>query len=589
MTLVEDIRKRLVIPEEIFEGFLDERGWSWHQLARGELPVSFEDIQLGLICRHHSLWAGAFLKEPDTGEPYQYWPYQLESADAWYDLVHSDGAEVGKTREIGNILLWRASTRPGRSSLVGAPEQVHLDEIIDYCVEQMFTHTPELGRNLKRHKKHPHHVFYFNNGYKVYFSPGGFDGTGFRGKHVNDLCLMDEAAKIKNPDIWREFWRAAKPEATFRLYSVPDGDRDTVFYRIKQRAKGVQEGAELAVGEDDAPKERSFRYFNWRKTQQPDPFWNEGRRRFYIELYGGEDSPGYRRNILGEDGDPENAVFPWHQFSRCLKDIPDYTALKVLVDEGSGSVSLFSAKYGDVRGKDGTREGREEILEDRAVDRARFDLGETISRAFSPVQGLIYMGADLGFSNDPTEIIVRLVLGKVWRTIARLQLKGITYDLQADAIDILDGIYGPKGIGLDFGNAGSAVCHILQKPESYAERHYAERVTGFQFAEGYDDMDESGRVIIDKKTDKPRRLNAKELATNIMTRKMQCQEWELPFDNDYLNQFPSHTYREGPKHRVFSKGNDHIIDAERVCTLKMVVPDQVADDFFSSGVSVRVA
>lgn len=577
---IEELKNRLCVPEDLFEAFLAERGWSWHQLARGELPASFEEIQLAIICSDHVLWAGAFLKEPDTGDPYKYFDYQLGSARYWGDVIHSDGAEVGKTREIGNLILWRAFTREGCSILVGAPEQVHLDEIIDYCTEQMFSLSPELGKGLKRHKKHPHHVFYFSNRSRVYFSPGGFDGTGFRGKHVSDMAIMDEAAKIKNPDIWREFWRSGKPGCIFRVYSVPDGDRETVYYKLKERARGLQ-----AEGRDDSADEvkgRRFRLFNWRKTEQPYPFWSDGRRRFYIELYGGEDSPGYKRNILGEDGDPENAVFPWHQFSRCMKDIPDYRVLKLYVDEGSGSVGIFGAKY-KVRLSDIGKEADEEILEDRTIDKGRFDLRDLLKGFFSAVPGLTYIGGDLGFSNDPTELVVRLIIGKTWRTIARLQMKGVTYDLQAEAIDILDDIFNPKGIGLDFGNAGSAVVHILQNTEGYRAKNYIERLTGYQFAEAYDDMDETGEIIIDKKTDKPKRKPAKELSTDLLVKKMQRQEWEVPFDNDYKNQFPSHTYREGPKHRIFSKENDHLIDAERVCTLKVVIPDNVCEDLFATG------
>lgn len=333
----------------------------------------------------------------------------------------------------------------------------------------------------------------------------------------------------------------------------------------------------------DPVKDRSFRLFNWRKTEQPYPFWSPERRRHYIDLYGGEDSAGYRRNILGEDGDPEHAVFQWHQFSKCLKDIPDYRVLKVLVDEGAATVSIFAAHYKVIYGENGSKEGREEILEDRTIEKSKFDIAAVLKTVFSPVPGLTYMGGDLGYSVDPTELGVRLVLGKTWRSIARLQLKGVSYDLQADAIDAMDDIFSPNGIGLDFGNAGSAVCHILQKPENYKGKHYGEKVTGYQFAEAYDDMDETGAVIIDKKTDKPKRKPAKELATDILVKKMQRQEWEVPFDPDYINQFPSHTSREGSKHRIFSKDNDHLIDCERVCTLKMVLPDNAAEDLFASG------
>lgn len=580
--MLSELKKRLAVPEEVFDGFLKSRGWSWHQLARGELPLSFEDIQLGLICADHILWARYFLKEPDTGAPYEYWPYQVESARYNGDVLHSDGAEVGKTREIGNLLLHSAFTREGGSSLVGAPEQIHLDEIIDYMTEQMYTFSPELGKGLKRHKKHPHHVFYFHNRHRIYFSPGGFDGTGFRGKHVDGICVMDEAAKVKNPDIWREFWRAAKPLATFRIYSVPDGDRGTVFFKLKQKARGAQEKEVEADSLAGVP-ERTFKLYNWKKTEQPEPFWSDKRRRHYIELYGGEDSAGYRRNILGEDGDPEYAVFPWHQFSKVLKDITDYRVMKILVDDGANTVSVFAAQYRVISGENGIREGREAIITDRTIEKVRFDIAAEIKSIFNAVPGLIYVGGDLGFSNDPTELVVRLVLGKTWRTIARLQLKGVTYDMQADGISALDDIFAPKGIGLDFGNAGSAVVHNLQKDGAYPGKNYIERVTGFQFAETYDDMDETGESIVDKKSDKPRKKAAKELATDLMVKKMQRQEWELPFDPDYINEFPSHTSREGSRHRIFSKENDHIIDAERVCTLKIVIPDNAADDLFASG------
>lgn len=574
---IADLKKRLHVPEELFEKFLQGRGWSWHQLARGELPISFDDIQLGLICSDPVLWSEAFLFEPDTREPYRWWNYQHESVRDRSDVLHSDGAEVGKTREIGNLILWRAFTQEGSSSLVGAPEQVHLDDIIDYCNDQMFDLNPELGKGLKRHKKHPHHVFYFLNRSRVYLSPAGFDGTGFRGKHVDGLCIMEEAAKIKNPDVWNEFFRAAKPGCEIRIYSVPDGDRGTVYYRLKERAKG---NAKTGV-ESDFAKDRKFRFYQWSKMQQPEPFWSEARRRFYIDVYGGEDSSGYKRNVLGEDGDPESAVFPWLQFSKCLKDIPDYRSLKVLVD--NETVRLTGARYEVVYGENGQKAGKEGIIEDRTLDKAKFDIREILKGFFSPVPGLTFIGGDLGFSNDPTELIVRLVIGKTWRTVARLQLKGVSYDLQAEAINAFDDIFNPKGIGIDFGNAGSAVVHILQGQEHYKPKNYAERLTGFQFAEAFDDMDESGEAIIDKKTDKPRRKPAKELATDILVKKMQRQELEFPFDPDYVNQFPSQTYKEAARHIVYSKGNDHVIDAERVCTLKMIIPDVMSEDLFATG------
>ena len=572
---IEELKKRLCIPEELFDEELSRHGWSWHQLARGELPLSFEELQLAIICRDPVLWSAAFLKDPDTGEPYRYWDYQLESVRDMGNVIHADGAEVGKTREIGNLILWGAFTQGGSSTLVGAPEQVHLDDIIDYCLEQMFHLSPELGKALARHKKHPHHVFYFANRSKIYFSPAGFDGTGFRGKHVDKFAIMEEAAKVKNPDIWNEFFRAAKPGCSIRIYSVPDGDRSTVYYRLKEAARRQKKDDNLG----ELTGSRHFTFYNWRKTMQPEPFWSEERRKFYIELYGGEDSPGYKRNVLGEDGDPESAVFPWQVLTKSLKDIEEYRCLKIIAD--GTSVHIKGTRY-DCQYEDSRPTGKEVVLIDRTLSAGSFNLEDTMKGFFRAIGGLIYVGGDFGYSRDPSELVVRLVVGKVWRTIARVHLRGVNYDMQADCVSYLDDIFSPAGFGFDYGNAGSAVVHILQNNERFRGRGYIDRVVGYQFAESFEDVDEEGNVVLDPRTDKPRKKSAKQLATDLMLKKMQRAEYELPLDPDYITQFSTHTAREGSKGMIYSKGNDHTIDAERACTLRQVL-NEVVEDLFAVG------
>ena len=173
-----------------------------------------------------------------------------------------------------------------------------------------------------------------------------------------------------------------------RIYSVPDGDRGTVYYRLKERAKG---NAKTGV-ESDFAKERKFRFYQWRKDQQPEPFWSDARRRFYIDVYGGEDSSGYKRNVLGEDGDPESAVFPWLQFSKCLRDIPDYRSLKVLVD--NETVRVTGARYEVVYGENGQKAGKETS---RTGLLTRSSTSGNAQGFFSPVPGLTYIGGDWGF------------------------------------------------------------------------------------------------------------------------------------------------------------------------------------------------
>jgi hypothetical protein len=230
---------------------------------------------------------------------------------------------------------------------------------------------------------------------------------------------------------------------------------------------------------------------------------------------------------------------------------------------------------------------QEQIVCDKRISKANFDIRAEIKAFFSGVPGLVFGGADLGFSQDPTEIYVKHIFGKTHRLAARVQLKGVSYDQQATAIDALDDLFdggaNKMGWGLDFGNAGSAVCHILQGQDLYGHKQYEDRLTGFQFAATYDAVDEDGEIIMDKHTQKPVKLTAKELATDLLVKKMQRQELEYPYDPDLILFYPNHTYREGDRHRIYKKEDDHVIDADRVLTLRIILPGEGLSDDFASG------
>ncbi len=568
---IEDLKKGVIVPEVEFEAFLRQYDWTWHQLARSEFPAPFEDLQefqLACICQDPYLWCQAFLREPtdpDHKEPYNFFPYQVEDGIRNLEsTIYYCGAEVGKTRDIIAKEMYVIFNRPSGSGLTGAPQQTHLDEIIGGLDDQL-RWNPDLGKCLAEWKKSPHHLMRFTNDFKLYFRPAGHDGEAYRGVHVRDFIVVDEAAKKKNKKQWSELWRAALPGCPFFLYSVPDGDRSSEFFRLGQKAQG--ENVEIKDLAD-----RAFRFVRWRKTQMRAPFWTDERRRHYIELFGGEDSPEYRQNILGEDGDPVNSVFPWPQFARVIKDIDAYRVLKIFVDQSSGEVSITGNAFRpvSVEGKPSTPENV--LLEDKRVPMGIFDIAAEIKRFFSGIPGELYIGADLGFSQDPTEILIKLVFGRIHRLIGRLQLKGVTYDLQDEAINALDDIFSPQGIGLDLGNAGSAVLHNLCA--KYPHKRFDDRATGYQFASTHDAVDEAGNVIMDKLKEKPVKLTMKELATDFLTRRIQRQQQEYPFDPDILLFYPNHTYRQGQDgRRIYRKEDDHVIDADRVCELRAILPN----------------
>jgi hypothetical protein len=321
----------------------------------------------------------------------------------------------------------------------------------------------------------------------------------------------------------------------------------------------------------------------------PPPFWTEERRRFYIDQYGGEDSPEYKHNVLGEDGDPEDTVFPWHQFKGCIRDIPEYRCLKILADAAAGEVSItgYRTEYVTTHGDPSPRIT---LLTDEVCSLGAFferdEAGESeftrlVKTFFVSVPGLKRGGGDFGFSSDPTEIIIKSIQGTRERTVARLQMKRVTYDQQCQALDALDDLYGSTGEiiwGTDFGNAGSSVAHDLQGLDIYAAKNYAERLRGFMFESTTENIDEGGEPVIDAKTGKPARITMKELATDLIVKKMQRLELEYPPDPDFSLFYTNHTVRMG-KHRIYKKEDDHLIDADRVQKLAGVMRETTEDLF----------
>jgi len=601
---MRDLSKGIRIPELEWEKWLEQWDWTNYQLARGEFPApltSLEEFQLACICADPVLWVTFFLREPedpDHQEPYAIWEYQKASIRFSGHTIHKCGAEVGKTREIVAYGLYKAFTTLNGSGLIGAPQQTHLEEIIEAMYDQMLWNA-ELKRSLVRWKKHPHHAFYIRNRFKLDFRPSGHDGEAYRGVHARTFVIKEEAVKDKNKKQWSEFWRAMKPACVAKIYSVPDGDRSCEFYKLSQRA--VPDAGLEAVGKEEAKIETitgaarhirdiKFKQFHWPKTIMPHPYWSEERRKFFIEQFGGEDSPEYKHNVLGEDGDPENTVFPWHYFKLCINENPEYRCLKILVDSAHGEVAVSGYKCEYVAGED-SAVPRQVILMDSVFNDDFFDMDESgesefrriIKSMFIAAPGFKRGGADFGFSGDPTEIVVKLVLGKLERVIARLQLKHVTYDQQCQALDAMDDVYGPDIIwGTDFGNAGSAVAHDLQGLQIYEHKGYDERLRGFMFESTTENVREDGAAVVDSKTGKPAKITLKELATDILVKKMQRQELAYPPDPDYALFYPNHTCRNGGKHRIYKKIDDHLIDADRVQELAQLLYNP-EEDLFAVG------
>ena len=603
-------------PDE-FDAWLQSYGWGWRQLERGDYGVSIDEALFVFTCEDPLRWAETFLFEPDSGEPYRFWPYQRDSVRAWMqDVIHQDGAECGKTREIIALIAWAHCTSLGGRianpwSLVAAPQQTHLDEII-LAIEEQFGVADGAGQKTLiqrfwlKPKKTPHtmHRFLSPNPLRpdkpsigrVYYRPGGHDGEAFRGVHVNAFGLFDEAAKVKNAVIFSEFWRALKPGCRARIYSVPDGDRSTEYFRLTQAAK-----LNLPVDKD------GYRLFRWQQTMKPSPFWDEKREADMVRRFGGRNTPGYQRNVLGEHGQSTNPVWPWGHLLPNVVDLPDYRAIKLHADIEADalSVEVLQVKFSM---NEGRKVGEYHWVDSFAIDLHPFVKGTDDARRTAMrdllrphvsrrVMGSFMVGGDLGERNDPTEIIISEEVGHELRDCLRVKATGLPYHVQEELIFVLDELFGHLPFwGIDLGSAGTSVVKGLINTERHDAARFEDRMVGFHFQQTVDCIGEDGEVLEDEdiKTGerKPVSAPAKHWATQCVSARLQAGGYALPYDSEALNAMATQTARAGAKWPIYSKEDDHHPDARRLQMLRklrLIAEEGSGVDIFASGVAERSA
>jgi len=613
------IKDRCVVDVDDFEWWLEQKGWSWQGLADGAYGISVAEAELLYVWEDPVLWCSTYLDEPDSpGSPYSFFDYQVPSIRAWHqESVHCDGAEVGKTREIIALTLWGMISGFGFSKrlpsmLIGAPQQTHLDEII-MAIEEVVGvadglpgQKSILNQFWLKPKKHPHYMMRFlnTNPYtgkqgvgRVYFRPAGHDGVAFRGVHVSSMQLMDEAAKMQSELCWTEFFRAAKPGCIFKSYSVPDGRRDSLFYMQTQKA----------IPNLD-PDKKGARLFNWSKELMPPPFWDKDRERDLAEKYGGKDSSGYTRNVLGLHGDPQDTVWPTSTLMPNVRNVLEYRALKLVCDENTGNLHVEGYRIELSTTKDNKKIGDKIYIAERSQDlddftdvhdrdAVRMCVRDLLREFFNPVEGVVELwgGCDLGIG-DPTEIFVYDRKGLEMKHIARLHIKGAGYELLQEFIYCLDELFEwkIKSWGVDLGSAGVSVVGNMHSQDIYNEGEYYDRMQGFTFGEVTDAIDEDGNLIEKenrKKEMEAVRMPFKQLATELWTKRYQKHEAAIPYDAEVVQHYMNHTATSSKTtdRLIYDKKNDHTIDAKRCAMLAKVFYEGGAADVFSSGVHLRSA
>ncbi len=321
--------------------------------------------------------------------------------------------------------------------------------------------------------------------------------------------------------------------------------------------------------------------------------WNDEERQRNITLYGSREAPDYRRNILGLHGDAQNALFVLARLMR-LCDTSDTS--KYNTDD----YQRFWI--------------RTEELEERAGPLQEDQAREACSMlAFNPLAYESYWcGMDVGFTVDPSEIVVAgeyhpspaeikadLAAHRGipeegmtrMRLIARIHLARVANPTQAAVIRHVIRHFKPKAFGMDRTGAGMG----LWQDVLATDLEMAKVVRGYHFSEkvivGID-----GTVEVSDRDDVVKEAammgNVLEYATDKLRELVDSGRLFLPWDRDLLREFQGQTWSlskaimdaYGRRHRVFSTGNFHTLDAMRMLAMahaqapiEAFIADQKAD------------
>ncbi len=450
----------------------------------------------------------------EDGQPIKYFPYQSDflRSESQRKLMRG-GRGVGKSVTLLSENITSPLTNCHRE-LVAAPGEAALRPMIEdfnYQVEN----NPQLALTIKSIITNPYFEVQFKCGSIVYFRPAGQHGKAFRGIHVS-VIRADEYAYFSAPAakaLMGALKIGSKRQST--LASTCNGQRDREFYRLSRAG--------------------SYQQYHW--PSQLNPGWNAETEAELLEYYGGRNTPGWQHEVDAEHGAAMYGAFDMALFEACYVSVPEYRV-----------ESISSADF-------------------------NIDLLPEILRVSSFEPGEYLLGADLGYTSDPAEVVIDRLMGNVKRRVFRLHMDNIKYP---DQILILDYILNHLNIvaaGIDAGNNGIAVYQgILSLSPGLESKLYAIPFGG------------TTQVGIDEKTGKPIMAHNKELMTQLINGALSRGEWQIPCktlgggddeatticaDMIMESQYNQHSVSSSGQggRLIYSKGNDHIIDADRCAAL----------------------
>ena len=320
------------------------------------------------------------------------------------------------------------------------------------------------------------------------------------------------------------------------------------------------------------------------------PDWTDKERQSKIEKYGSRDAPDYGRNVLGLPGPAENVIFILHRLIKCTDDDPgsDYN----------------SAEYVHV------------TIRDADMDRDHSSILDFINLPESHKKyPMIYIGMDVGYINDPSEILVfadylptaaeaRYAKAtkdhpekafpapgdRRFKLITRISLQNIPAPDQMEVVLHLIDFYSPaiQAFGIDkTGNGLPLYQDITRQLENNANETNSARaraalkvIKGYNFSENVlveiDPAQEllPGMTIDEQAKEAGIYRRVVEVSTDALRELVDTERMWLPWDRELISTWNAQTYHFSKmttdaygRRRLFSQGDFHTLDAARMAAL----------------------
>lgn len=489
------------------------------------------------------------------------WPWYRDEAQYQIDQA---SRTLGKSEGIAMRACAHPFVFPGQERLITAPELNHLRPVVDNIEKRIkgIWFLKEMAPK-DRHggiSRQPQWQIRFNNGAEIRSRLPNRDGKGVKGQHPV-VIELDEGQDYPEPG-YDEILECLKevPGAQFRIHGVPKGLRDRFW--------------EWSTGQDP-----SLPFKVHRKVAMERPTWNDLERKRKIALYKSRMNPNYRRNIYGEHGDAQLALFVLARLMECvdLNDGSEYNA---------SIYQHIQITEEDIRKERG---GEDPTDTDWIVALVE----DKIPRSHLMGYTAYYGGGDVGVTHHPSEFLIfgqTDKKGKL-RLLLRLHLERVKVEDQKALVRWLHEFYGQgegkaalRGFGLDRAGVGFGVWQPIS--DTHIEDGLVHEHSSGAWVHGWD-FQEKLVAALDETKDDVSSVDEQfvyrymiDFSSEELRKWVDTKSMELPNDNDLLNQMMGQTYtaRKGhdtdpnrPK-RAYSKGTFHALDAMKYMIASKVLP-----------------